>query len=60
MTNVLMLHGINHNMFGKFGKRGPVRYGTITLAEIDARLKSLGAELGVQVPLPHRWDKPDT
>jgi 3-dehydroquinate dehydratase-2 len=46
MTNVLMLHGINHNMFGK---RDPVQYGTITLAEIDARLKSLGADLGVQV-----------
>jgi 3-dehydroquinate dehydratase-2 len=46
MTNVLMLHGINHNMFGK---RDPVQYGTITLAEIDARLKSLGADLGVQI-----------
>ena len=41
-----MLHGINHNMFGK---RDPVQYGTITLAEIDARLQALGAELGVQV-----------
>ena len=40
---VLMLHGINHNMFGK---RDPAQYGTITLAEIDARLKSLGQELG--------------
>jgi 3-dehydroquinate dehydratase len=46
MTNVLMLHGINHNMFGK---RDPVQYGTITLAEIDARLQALGSELGVQV-----------
>ncbi|WP_175773545.1 type II 3-dehydroquinate dehydratase [Paraburkholderia phenazinium] len=41
-----MLHGINHNMFGK---RDPVQYGTITLAEIDARLQALGAEFGVQV-----------
>ena len=29
----LMLHGVNHNMFGK---REPRYYGTITLAEIDA------------------------
>ncbi len=43
---VLMLHGINHNMFGK---RDPVQYGTITLAEIDARLQTLGEELGVEV-----------
>lgn len=43
---ILMLHGINHNMFGK---RDPAQYGTITLAEIDARLKSLGAELGVEI-----------
>lgn len=43
---VLMLHGINHDMFGK---RDPVQYGTITLAEIDARLKALGKELGVKV-----------
>ena len=43
---VLMLHGINQNMFGK---RDPVQYGTITLAEIDAKLKALGKELGVEV-----------
>jgi 3-dehydroquinate dehydratase II len=43
---VLMLHGINHNMFGK---RDPKQYGTITLAEIDARLQGLGKELGAQV-----------
>ena len=41
-----MLHGINHNMFGK---RDPVQYGTITLAQIDAQLQALGAELGAQV-----------
>lgn len=46
MKKVLMLHGINHNMFGK---RDPVQYGTITLAEIDASMKSLGKELGVEV-----------
>ncbi len=41
-----MLHGINHDMFGK---RDPVQYGTITLAEINANLQKLGAELGAQV-----------
>ena len=39
---ILMLHGINHDMFGK---RDPAQYGTITLAEIDARLQDLGREL---------------
>jgi 3-dehydroquinate dehydratase II len=43
---VLVLHGINLNMFGK---RDPKQYGTTTLAEIDARLKALGTELGAQV-----------
>ncbi len=46
MKRVLMLHGINHNMFGK---RDPQQYGTITLAEIDASLRKLGAELGAEV-----------
>ena len=46
MKNILMLHGINHNMFGK---RDPAQYGTITLDEIDAQLKSLGKELGAEV-----------
>ncbi|XXF09961.1 type II 3-dehydroquinate dehydratase [Pseudomonas sp. D2-3] len=44
--NVLMLHGINHNLFGK---RDPLQYGTITLDEIDARLDELAASLGVQI-----------
>ncbi len=43
---ILMLHGINHNMFGK---RDPKQYGTITLAQIDERLAALAAELGAQV-----------
>jgi 3-dehydroquinate dehydratase-2 len=43
---VLMLHGINHNMFGK---RDPKHYGTITLEQIDAELRALGRELGVKV-----------
>jgi 3-dehydroquinate dehydratase II len=42
----LMLHGINHNMFGK---RDPKQYGTITLDEINASLITLGKELGVEV-----------
>jgi 3-dehydroquinate dehydratase-2 len=41
-----MLHGINHDMFGK---RDPAQYGTITLDEINASLDTLGAELGVQM-----------
>jgi 3-dehydroquinate dehydratase-2 len=43
---VLMLHGINHNMFGK---RDPAQYGTITLDEINAGLTTLGRELGAEV-----------
>jgi len=43
---ILMLHGINHNMFGK---RDPKQYGTVTLAEIDALLQALGKELGTEV-----------
>ena len=46
MKQILMLHGINHNMFGK---RDPAQYGTVTLAEIDAQLQTLGGELGVRV-----------
>ena len=43
---ILMLHGINHNMFGK---RDPAQYGTITLEEINASLHALGKELGAEV-----------
>ena len=46
MKKFLMLHGVNHNMFGKREAR---YYGTITLAEIDQRLRNLGKELGVEV-----------
>ena len=46
MKKVLMLHGINHNMFGK---RDPVQYGTVTLEEIDSELQALGRELNVEV-----------
>jgi 3-dehydroquinate dehydratase-2 len=46
MKKVVMLHGINHSMFGK---RDPKQYGTITLAEIDAMLAALGKEVGAEV-----------
>jgi 3-dehydroquinate dehydratase-2 len=46
MKSFLMLHGINHNMFGK---RDPKQYGTITLDQINAKLKALAKELGVAV-----------
>jgi 3-dehydroquinate dehydratase-2 len=43
---ILVLHGINLNMFGK---RDPKQYGTITLPQIDAQLLALGKELGAEV-----------
>ncbi|MEO7151640.1 MAG: type II 3-dehydroquinate dehydratase [Burkholderiaceae bacterium] len=43
---ILMLHGINHNLFGQ---RDPQQYGTVTLAQIDAQLQALGRELGAEV-----------
>ena len=43
---VLMLHGINHNMFGK---RDPKQYGTITLDQINASLDTLAGALGVRI-----------
>jgi len=43
---LLVLHGINLNMFGK---RDPKQYGTVTLAEIDTRVQALGRELGAAV-----------
>ena len=46
MKKILVLNGINLNMFGQ---RDPAQYGTITLSEIDTRLKVLGQELGVDV-----------
>lgn len=43
---ILVLHGINLNMFGQ---RDPAQYGHATLAEIDRRIAALGGELGAQV-----------
>jgi 3-dehydroquinate dehydratase-2 len=43
---ILMLHGINHDMFGKRDAR---QYGTVTLAQIDSQLQALGHDLGAEV-----------
>jgi len=43
---ILVLHGINLNMFGK---REASVYGTTTLAEIDAALNALAKELGAEL-----------
>lgn len=42
----LVLHGPNLNLFGR---REPHIYGTTTLAEIDAQLAALAAELSVEL-----------
>jgi 3-dehydroquinate dehydratase-2 len=46
MKRIVMLHGVNHDMFGK---RDPKQYGTITLAEIDERMQALAKDLGVEL-----------
>jgi 3-dehydroquinate dehydratase-2 len=46
MKKIVMLHGINHAMFGK---RDPKQYGTITLAQIDEALVALGKEVGAEI-----------
>lgn len=46
MRKILVLHGVNLNMFGK---RDPAQYGTITLGEIDQKLKELAKELKVEI-----------
>lgn len=43
---VLVLHGVNLNMFGR---RDPAQYGTITLDGINAALAALAGELGVEL-----------
>ena len=48
MHDYLILHGVNLNMFGR---RDPTQYGTSTLAEIDAALHALAAELGVRLDI---------
>lgn len=45
---ILVLHGVNLNMFGK---RDKACYGTCTLAEIDAALVELGQKLGLELEI---------
>jgi 3-dehydroquinate dehydratase II len=45
-VRVLILHGPNLNLLGT---REPEVYGTLTLAEIDARIRERAAQLGVEV-----------
>ena len=44
--SILVLHGPNLNLLGT---REPQIYGAMTLAEIDARLKDEGEQLGIEV-----------
>ncbi|HWM44332.1 MAG TPA: type II 3-dehydroquinate dehydratase [Burkholderiales bacterium] len=43
---ILVLHGPNLNLLGR---REPHIYGTITLADLDQKLKALAKELGVEL-----------
>ena len=42
MKKILILHGVNLNIFGK---RDPKYYGKFTLADLDEKLHELGKEL---------------
>jgi len=48
MKRILILHGVNLNMFGK---RDPNVYGTITLDEINEKIRDLARDLGVDVDI---------
>jgi 3-dehydroquinate dehydratase II len=43
---ILVLHGPNLNLLGR---REPQLYGSLTLEELDARLRTLAGELGVEL-----------
>jgi 3-dehydroquinate dehydratase-2 len=45
VTQILILHGPNLNLLGE---REPEIYGTLTLAELDERIRAEGERLGVQ------------
>ena len=46
MARILVMHGVNLNMFGK---RDPKQYGTETLEGINENIAALADELGVDV-----------
>ena len=46
MKKVMMLHSVNHNMYGK---RDPEQYGTITLDEINDLIEKTAKEEGIIV-----------
>lgn len=46
MARILVMHGVNLNMFGK---RDPKQYGTETLEGINEKIAALADELGVDV-----------
>jgi 3-dehydroquinate dehydratase II len=45
-NRVALVHGVNLDMLGR---RDPVHYGTLTLAELEQRVVGFGAEIGVEV-----------
>ena len=48
MHDYLVLHGVNLNMFGR---RDPAHYGHENLAQLNARLEALAADLGVRLAI---------
>lgn len=45
---ILLLHSVNHSMFGK---RDPEQYGTITLDEINEKTQAVADKLGVELEI---------